>query len=164
MGEQARIIVPGSSPLSRGIPQRHVSQHGRPWIIPALAGNTFAYYLHIHHPRDHPRSRGEYLVMMVCSFFGLGSSPLSRGIPIRSAPSPPDIGIIPALAGNTHSSASPCPGHRDHPRSRGEYGHSGPRGAMGAGSSPLSRGIRWSRRHDQGWQGIIPALAGNTGQ
>ena len=72
-------------------------------------------------------------------------------------------GIIPALAGNTEPLGSSVRAIQDHPRSRGEYKEKKITTALSAGSSPLSRGI------PNGWcgscstDGIIPALAGNTG-
>ena len=54
-------------------------------IIPALAGNTALHDPMMGRLRDHPRSRGEYLVAMLWP--------------------QDDKGIIPALAGNTPSTA-----------------------------------------------------------
>ena len=50
----------------------------------------------------------------------------------------------------------------DHPRSRGEYCPTANSGSWSAGSSPLSRGIRFLVRWQRFRTGIIPALAGNT--
>ena len=93
--------VPGSSPLSRGI------LHGKPpecdgeRIIPALAGNTAVGSRGPSVLGDHPRSRGEYRVVSLNIEVLNGSSPLSRGIRLRTpAPRTPSR-IIPALAGNT---------------------------------------------------------------
>ena len=70
--------------------------------------------------------------------------------------------IIPALAGNTSAGSATNSTTSDHPRSRGEYEFLPcPRGA-GAGSSPLSRGIRSVMLFPFFGLGIIPALAGNT--
>ena len=71
-------------------------------------------------------------------------------------------GIIPALAGNTLGRGlSPSP-RRDHPRSRGEYAPYHRERRVGAGSSPLSRGILLAVSMSRRTIGIIPALAGNT--
>ena len=68
----------GSSPLSRGI-LMSASQHlRRDRIIPALAGNTPAASSPATGWRDHPRSRGEYVVEDDTEFVGEGSS-RSRG-------------------------------------------------------------------------------------
>ena len=73
----------GSSPLSRGIlicnePFCFVLR-----IIPALAGNTDLITAYMMTGRDHPRSRGEYLARCCGGSIIQGSSPLSRGIPVR---------------------------------------------------------------------------------
>ena len=91
---------------------------------------------------DHPRSRGEYDLWAWWIGCGLGSSPLSRGIPADVAGVRRDARIIPALAGNTWSRS--CPG------------------SAWEGSSPLSRGIPTNLLIDAPPRRIIPALAGNT--
>ena len=111
----------GSSPLSRGIPDAVVVTTQPVRIIPALAGNTWAYDRSWNVRRDHPRSRGEYAKVEGLFARENGSSPLSRGIPRTCAAGGRPGRIIPALAGNT-----PCPNsalhpRTDHPRSRGEY-------------------------------------------
>ena len=152
----------GSSPLSRGILLRGNLWASQPGIIPALAGNTPHSSMARIPYRDHPRSRGEYTPTATAVSQRPGSSPLSRGIPGRGLTSVNPRGIIPALAGNTNSSAPPSPTDGDHPRSRGEYGFL--RGWLGGvfGSSPLSRGIRLPPSTHLVSRGIIPALAGNT--
>ena len=72
--------VAGSSPLSRGIPQRGLHHRGDPGIIPALAGNTALVDDVKDSARDHPRSRGEYTISPENRSSIRGSSPLSRGI------------------------------------------------------------------------------------
>ena len=152
----------GSSPLSRGI--QHPDRLGLPGngIIPALAGNTVPAPSQQPPRPDHPRSRGEYGHETAAADMAAGSSPLSRGIPVRVAWSHVTSRIIPALAGNTFAHASISTSKTDHPRSRGEYttrqGHPSPQ----MGSSPLSRGIRRQAREGRRLRRIIPALAGNT--
>ena len=131
-------------------------------IIPALAGNTRPSESPEPTPRDHPRSRGEYLPRGMVQSLHHGSSPLSRGILDFSNIVGAPFGIIPALAGNT---ALTCGSHRritDHPRSRGEYKAVLAICNNGLGSSPLSRGIRPTGSTERKADGIIPALAGNT--
>ena len=93
-----------------------------------------------------------------------GPSPLSRGIPAPPPGSPTPTRIIPALAGNTPSPAPHATTGPDHPRSRGEYWPSITTVAIVSGSSPHSRGIREATPPGEAPSGIIPALAGNTGQ
>ena len=93
----------GSSPLSRGILYRLFREAGTPGIIPALAGNTFTITHKGHETSDHPRSRGEYTTVPHLLPVGAGSSPLSRGILTHRHRRGQQVGIIPALAGNTRS-------------------------------------------------------------
>ena len=72
------------------------------------------------------------------------------------------FGIIPALAGNTGPFSTSRIGKKDHPRSRGEYDTHVTTDLTRAGSSPLSRGIRFRGGARTAEAGIIPALAGNT--
>ena len=111
----------GSSPLSRGILAGVIPSQVRARIIPALAGNTSLQSRRTRSTRDHPRSRGEYTASRTGMVATEGSSPLSRGIPIRAGCRRTAPGIIPALAGNTWTRSS---------SSAGTFG-----------SSPLSRGI-----------------------
>ena len=155
-------LVLGSSPLSRGIPNICTYQTGRLRIIPALAGNTRIFLVSGHERWDHPRSRGEYLLVGMLRSARLGSSPLSRGILDCIGRIYSVTRIIPALAGNTRRCPSACGRRRDHPRSRGEYHSGGRRSQTGNGSSPLSRGIQHPWKHQAPADRIIPALAGNT--
>ncbi len=152
----------GSSPLSRGIRSFRESFMSVTRIIPALAGNTSSRTRCSRTLPDHPRSRGEYIVIWPQNFIRWGSSSLSRGIrlfgPARHGPS----GIIPALAGNTAQPQDQPPWWSDHPRSRGEYYIAGPITGIDDGSSPLSRGILHRPPRYPRPDGIIPALAGNT--
>ena len=152
----------GSSPLSRGILiQGQVPVFLRR-IIPALAGNTLPPWNETIERSDHPRSRGEYRMIVTLFDYVSGSSPLSRGILLRARSSAMVMGIIPALAGNTPVSSTPAGSGPDHPRSRGEYERCVLDPHAVAGSSPLSRGILVVAVPREPDGGIIPALAGNT--
>ena len=111
----------GSSPLSRGILNTNQIVQSNTRIIPALAGNTRLGKPQFRGSWDHPRSRGEYLSLVLLYSYWCGSSPLSRGIPRLDAGYARKAWIIPALAGNTTIAAVPAVGRPDHPRSRGEY-------------------------------------------
>ena len=152
----------GSSPLSRGIlfTSDTVAETDR--IIPALAGNTRPGVISRPCARDHPRSRGEYFTIPILRKIFLESSPLSRGIPNSIWTSGRSGGIIPALAGNTHSVIANAFARWDHPRSRGEYCDRLPGRDLLSGSSPLSRGILPINHQTIKSTRIIPALAGNT--
>ena len=179
----ARAAGWGSSPLARGLRQHHrlrppprrdhprsrgvyarlgPAARGAPGIIPARAGFTSRPGPRRRGRTDHPRSRGVYWCRTRRSPGRRGSSPLARGLPIHMACESAEQGIIPARAGFTPSAPSPPSWRRDHPRSRGVYptaSHSHP---VGAGSSPLARGLhRLTEDQVAGW-GIIPARAGFT--
>ena len=155
-------MLDGSSPLSRGIRCVPVPRWRSFRIIPALAGNTRGWVGTFVPPGDHPRSRGEYRIMVLGMAEEAGSSPLSRGILLCLVDGRQVVRIIPALAGNTYLPLTLGKPAKDHPRSRGEYT---PRGGslLGVlGSSPLSRGIPLDITGDYRRFRIIPALAGNT--
>ena len=152
----------GSSPLSRGIHMPGIALVRGDGIIPALAGNTSAAFLRLHSPTDHPRSRGEYTIPSATRRSRIGSSPLSRGIPLGRRRLRRPLGIIPALAGNTAAHLLLLHQRGDHPRSRGEYGRASRNRLLLLGSSPLSRGIHTNGDMPGIALGIIPALAGNT--
>ena len=152
----------GSSPLSRGIPRYRQNLRRQEGIIPALAGNTPAASEQPSSCEDHPRSRGEYTLPEALIPSLKGSSPLSRGILDHYRIASLALGIIPALAGNTPSSASCLLWASDHPRSRGEYKALRPLVVISRGSSPLSRGIPDRAGVRRSLSRIIPALAGNT--
>ena len=110
-GEYATVwpavtFCPGSSPLSRGIPDSDVEDSRGGGIIPALAGNTFGVWCSWGSSSDHPRSRGEYPEPRYGDEFTAGSSPLSRGIRDPAVLAGPSRRIIPALAGNTTHSCN----------------------------------------------------------
>ena len=110
----------------------------------------------------HPRSRGEYGVFHPTAPDAEGSSPLSRGIQTGMTLSFHLPRFIPALAGNTLYPQLVFHPWRVHPRSRGEYFHVEVTGLLGAGSSPLSRGILRTGAWIRVGLRFIPALAGNT--
>ena len=93
----------GSSPLTRGKQREKVGRPPDRGIIPAHAGKTQASRTALHATWDHPRSRGENLLLGTPTPVALGSSPLTRGkleaFFVERAP----LGIIPAHAGKTCS-------------------------------------------------------------
>ena len=152
----------GSSPLARGLRslRRRVRVCSR--IIPARAGFTAPSPASPSRCGDHPRSRGVYGVLAGTRPWGVGSSPLARGLQAPGLRRRRPAGIIPARAGFTLISGMLGPGLTDHPRSRGVYlTGQADFGAL-PGSSPLARGlplpgaVRGRRRR------IIPARAGFT--
>ena len=112
----------------------------------------------------HPRSRGENFPQGRNAGLDAGSSPLTRGKPVRRARGPLGSRLIPAHAGKTLPSSRPRAPFAAHPRSRGENIVATPEEAVDRGSSPLTRG-----KHDTGGESrvinwLIPAHAGKTGE
>ena len=162
-GQYCIHVRQGSSPLARGLRRRTLLGEPHPRIIPARAGFTGTRRPRAGRPRDHPRSRGVYVTRVTGNAPAEGSSPLARGLHQCLGVGVDDVGIIPARAGFTGRSTR-CPsGRRDHPRSRGVYGPSGPWRTCPAGSSPLARGLRRLTRTGFVYRRIIPARAGFTG-
>ena len=131
----------GSSPLARGL--RRPTQWENPLrrIIPARAGFTDVVEAVAGGGADHPRSRGVYRSRGFTCSPGRGSSPLARGLPMKT-PIPERVGrIIPARAGFTGGEESGSLGGGDHPRSRGVYRIRTRIRGTRAGSSPLARGL-----------------------
>ena len=70
----------GSPPLTRGIPPIRRMRKRPRGFTPAHAGNTFGPGFGGHLIGVHPRSRGEYMFIVVCPRVPIGSPPLTRGI------------------------------------------------------------------------------------
>ena len=110
----------------------------------------------------HPRSRGENRSIAGAAGFAQGSSPLTRGKPPTLRERGPWLGLIPAHAGKTSSSAICSLWTQAHPRSRGENRfHDRGRGHAD-GSSPLTRGKHEHERIHSIVTRLIPAHAGKT--
>ena len=154
--------VMGSSPHTRGARRRNRRPDRGCRIIPAYAGSTiFAHVSSVRRP-DHPRIRGEHWGHGGPGRGPRGSSPHTRGAPVRRHPAGGAERIIPAYAGSTTSCTWRRRGTGDHPRIRGEHTTVYERTIEQEGSSPHTRGAhqRPLGRH-QIW-GIIPAYAGST--
>ena len=136
------VIIPGSSPLARGLPPRGYG--------PARARE------------DHPRSRGVYFCLRTAVGHRTGSSPLARGLQVGVRVIHFGAWIIPARAGFTAARSSPPPPRWDHPRSRGVYRSSQISPVRMSGSSPLARGLRVVSAIFLRMARIIPARAGFT--
>ena len=119
-GQEDEGLDGGSSPLTRGKQHRIVPHEEVPGLIPAHAGKTRQHASHTGGRPAHPRSRGENIDSTRAFSSGNGSSPLTRGKPMREFAARPEIGLIPAHAGKTLG-GPPCSSScRAHPRSRGE--------------------------------------------
>ena len=152
----------GSSPLARGLQAGAHEEGCHGGIIPARAGFTGQARFSLLRGRDHPRSRGVYLVDALKRRLVAGSSPLARGLLTALPQSPLHSRIIPARAGFTPTGSSTRRRSRDHPRSRGVYGGRRIDVAVDLGSSPLARGLLFLRFSILRALRIIPARAGFT--
>ena len=94
-------LADGSSPLTRGKPNKLKQRRVRNGLIPAHAGKTPAQ--HPHDPRQsaHPRSRGENVTINQGWDRLEGSSPLTRGKQRSSPDAVIVMRLIPAHAGKT---------------------------------------------------------------
>ena len=176
-------MMPGSSPLARGLLRDRIENRFDRRIIPARAGFTVSAPMIGIIVEDHPRSRGVYSPVRRGPGARLGSSPLARGLP--TAPSLGERvdsdhprsrgvyhvddrarqigrGIIPARAGFTPIRRPGWSGRPDHPRSRGVYGTARCGSRAASGSSPLARGLLPLHLGADDVGRIIPARAGFT--
>ena len=141
---------------------RAITQAGFVRLIPAHAGKTSAYTVHITEVPAHPRSRGEnFLIVEVAEKLD-GSSPLTRGKPHDLGCHVGDPGLIPAHAGKTRRLTILIGCIKAHPRSRGENPVTRPRRASVLGSSPLTRGKLNPAHRRRERRRLIPAHAGKT--
>ena len=155
-------IVRGSSPHARGALVGFARAPDCDGIIPACAGSTACAPTPCGTRWDHPRMRGEHLVMIWTTLGMMGSSPHARGAPQRPAYLGCLGGIIPACAGSTRAALRAARRRRDHPRMRGEHFCLVYFCRRASGSSPHARGARVGVATSDGVQGIIPACAGST--
>ena len=152
----------GSSPLTRGKPERAMYMPAKPGLIPAHAGKTGRRRDSRPQPRAHPRSRGENAIPSRGDGGRRGSSPLTRGKPGPICPKRSCRRLIPAHAGKTTPARCASEGPGAHPRSRGENLSGLRRRLSGNGSSPLTRGKLFGVL-PVGEEGrLIPAHAGKT--
>ena len=142
MGWVSVVRALGSSPHTRGAPTAVPRWFWRPGIIPAYAGSTTPSTCSACPSADHPRIRGEHILLILSLSETAGSSPHTRGARGASDSIPVDRRIIPAYAGSTCMPEGSRKLTRDHPRIRGEHG--------------------WLRSTTDPAARIIPAYAGST--
>ena len=152
----------GSSPLARGLLADTPLAVGVDRIIPARAGFTLSSWRILMSRRDHPRSRGVYILLKYGWTMARGSSPLARGLRRDYAPRSLTLRIIPARAGFTLPLGELIPTGQDHPRSRGVYPQMMGKHSISKGSSPLARGLPPRAPISASRLRIIPARAGFT--
>ena len=152
----------GSSPLTRGKPDRTAGPGQVLGLIPAHAGKTTGSRAGWRCPTAHPRSRGENPSWSAWVRSIRGSSPLTRGKLLSADRALSGRGLIPAHAGKTQTRAAARLTRRAHPRSRGENWAASRRWRSLSGSSPLTRGKRTASYTLTMSPWLIPAHAGKT--
>ena len=152
----------GSSPLTRGKPDRRTCAPRQPRLIPAHAGKTRWAPCERSGCAAHPRSRGENLDSANPHFRTRGSSPLTRGKHSSQVQYQRQGGLIPAHAGKTCRALPRSRSTGAHPRSRGENPSSALASSIRPGSSPLTRGKLFRAAFGPSFLGLIPAHAGKT--
>ena len=164
-----QLFLPGgSSPHTRGalIMKDSISKSVR--IIPAYAGSTSMSTMTGVRITDHPRIRGEHddkrragqprsgIIPAYAGSTGQhtpshrpasGSSPHTRGAPVKPLRGGVAHRIIPAYAGSTRAPPSASTRLRDHPRIRGEHDPRQSLRSEQVGSSPHTRGAQNAPRH-----------------
>ena len=133
-----------------------------PGLIPAHAGKTEELTCGCVVAWAHPRSRGENWAAQPTQDEPPGSSPLTRGKPLRVRRADQHQGLIPAHAGKTEARRRARIWVRAHPRSRGENVQWPTNSITRMGSSPLTRGKRAVALSRRASTGLIPAHAGKT--
>ncbi len=166
-GEHARPFLSvlgkgGSSPLTRGAPERRKVMRENTRLIPAYAGSTPLLHVGRIARRAHPRLRGEHRAICRLLLWKYGSSPLTRGAPCQSLRLSRDPGLIPAYAGSTISFIPHGRRNKAHPRLRGEHAAPPKPSRYFGGSSPLTRGARQRGLLLLRLLRLIPAYAGST--
>ena len=110
----------GSPPHARGRPKARSRVVRGTRITPACAGKTTMFTNIMADRKDHPRMRGEDLLLNIALTQPLGSPPHARGRQQISAASKPPTRITPACAGKTPMFRLNRRWKTDHPRMRGE--------------------------------------------
>ena len=162
LGLSTMRVKSGSSPLTRGKPDRLQRREQAPGLIPAHAGKTAHNRLAPVLMPAHPRSRGENSWLPSETNTTLGSSPLTRGKHSHRAGGKRQRRLIPAHAGKTASCEAWCCPSGAHPRSRGENSPSRIPPCSHTGSSPLTRGKPCRDPRRGRVRRLIPAHAGKT--
>ena len=152
----------GSPPLTREPHQallRFPLPHG---ITPAHAGTTLLCWTSVSSNGDHPRSRGNHLLLSPFYFTFLGSPPLTREPPDHPQRGRSLCRITPAHAGTTVEIKERKAIYGDHPRSRGNHRSLQLFLRLCLGSPPLTREPHKPCPGNRLCTGITPAHAGTT--
>ena len=158
----ARRAGTPAHPRSRGENVRVLGARSSVELITAHAGKTRVARGVRRAIAAHPRSRGENYKSATLTRSSSGSSPLTPGKLVRFAPGKVHQGLIPAHAGKTACHPLTQGRRGAHPRSREENIDAWKLPERHVGSSPLTRGKRYSVHRLTCACGFIPAHAGKT--
>ena len=141
-----------------------VFQHGAEvfsaGITPACAGKRMVFAGRKSRTWDHPRVCGEKFKPFCLRQLCQGSPPRMRGKGVQPRDKRVAMGITPAYAGKSRSSARPHHSHRDHPRACGEKTEYRALVTAHQGSPPRVRGKVCDLTIIRVHHGITPAYAG----
>ena len=154
------VLAQGSPPHARGKCHLALTACHQFGITPACAGKIWQKTDPDMLSRDHPRMRGENIMLSERNYRALGSPPHARGKYSRCICPLFQPGITPACAGKIERVYHAVTWHRDHPRMRGEnISTHGPH-TVRIGSPPHARGKFVVRHNNPPFLGITPACAG----
>ena len=112
--------------------------------------------------REHPRARGENVVVAWAKVSVQGTSPRTRGKHRSQSHFDVSVRNIPAHAGKTYIKPNIISRDREHPRARGENVYAFSHGLLQIGTSPRTRGKQCVRLPLDQRGRNIPAHAGKT--
>ena len=130
----------GSPPHARGRRGKRRAERDHPRITPACAGKTGDKARAKKSLADHPRMRGEDVVVWLAGPGPWGSPPHARGRPSAEGSESSFVRITPACAGKTACCQEFHTSSTDHPRMRGEDQGTLCRLCDCGGSPPHARG------------------------
>ena len=152
----------GSPPHTRGKGYQSFSFWVNSRITPAYAGKSKAEKKAAERRKDHPRIRGEKVLVPLMVTWRKGSPPHTRG---KANP----FGLIglvgritPAYAGKSTNQTGHRMVFKDHPRIRGEKFGEVTRFKYSVGSPPHTRGKVEINKSNSSWLRITPAYAGKS--
>src|SRR5690606_20546688 len=137
---------PGSPPRARGARPVERTAQDDLRITPACAGSTPGTRATAARRPDHPRVRGEHVLIERMKVLLEGSPPRARGAPHGEGGAVPGSRITPACAGSTRRAPPRSPPTPDHPRVRGEHVVGTSFATIAMGSPPRARGAHLMTR------------------
>ena len=153
---------PGSPPHTRGKARGKALFDSMRRITPAHAGKRQSLSCSLPQERDHPRTRGEKLLIPLIHLVPIGSPPHTRGKATLTFIRAGKSGITPAHAGKSSGGCCRIHGQWDHPRTRGEKWFSCSRSVCVMGSPPHTRGKDSFPPSRDPARRITPAHAGKS--